>query len=199
MERPPLTADDVPVWAQQFGPQIAALLTPGRLPPLGPGTPNKPALAQLEALDFQTAIAPARVRDPDHAQACVAGLWLYHDFLDRSHSISQHISSTTGSYWHGIMHRREPDYANAKYWFHRVGRHPVFEPLRLAARAAAERHPARRKAMWLLNDAAWDPFRFADLCSEAAVEQGPLAELCCEIQLAEWCLLFNYSFQQAVA
>ena len=45
-------------------------------------------------------------------------------FLEPSHTISQGISSPSGSYWHGIMHRREPDYANAKYWFRRVGPAP---------------------------------------------------------------------------
>lgn len=199
MGRPPLTLNELPEWAAQFGPELAALLTPGRMPELGPGTPNKSALARLEGFDLRVAAAPRRVADPEHAQACMAGLWLYHDFLDRSHAISQNLHSSTGSYWHGIMHRREPDYGNAKYWFQRVGRHPVFEPLGGAARLAAEHHPARRKAAWLLNNASWEPFRFIDLCAQAAVEEGPLAELCCEIQLAEWCLLFAYSFQKAVA
>lgn len=199
MERAPHTVEELAAWAKQFGPQLASLLTPGRLPELGPGLPNKSALAQLEAFDLHAAVAPRRVADSEHAQACLAGLWLYHDFLDRSHAISQGIHNTTGSYWHGIMHRREADYGNAKYWFQRVGQHPIFEHLGRAARLAVEHHPARRKAAWLLNDAAWDPFRFVELCAQAAVEEGPLAELCREIQLAEWCLLFAYSFHKAVA
>ena len=44
------------------------------------------------------------------AACCLCGLWLLHDFLDESHSLSQEITTDTGSYWHGIMHRREPDY-----------------------------------------------------------------------------------------
>ena len=63
---------------------------------------------------------PARHREL--ARACLAGLWLYHDFLDEAHRISQSLHGREGSYWHGIMHRREGDFANAKYWFHRVGR-----------------------------------------------------------------------------
>ena len=36
-----------------------------------------------------------------------AALWLYADDLDRSHRICQQIEDATGSFWHGIMHRRE--------------------------------------------------------------------------------------------
>ena len=54
-----------------------------------------------------------------------AGLWLYVDELDRSHMISQGIDDATGSFWHGIMHRREGDFSNSHYWFNRVGKHPA--------------------------------------------------------------------------
>lgn len=54
-----------------------------------------------------------------------AGLWLYIDELDRSHTISQSIHDATGSFWHGIMHRREGDFSNSHYWFNRVGNHPA--------------------------------------------------------------------------
>jgi len=59
----------------------------------------------------------------------LSGLWLLAGDLDRSHAISQDESSGTGSYWHGIMHRREGDYSNAGYWFRRVGSHPVLDQL----------------------------------------------------------------------
>ena len=54
-----------------------------------------------------------------------AGLWLYVDDLDRSHTVSQSVEDTTGSYWHGIMHRREGDFSNSHYWMRRAAGHPL--------------------------------------------------------------------------
>ena len=53
----------------------------------------------------------------------VAGLWLYVDDLPRSHAVSQGIDDPTGAYWHAIMHRREGDFGNSKYWLRHAGRH----------------------------------------------------------------------------
>lgn len=54
-----------------------------------------------------------------------AGLWLYVDELDRSHTISQGIDTPTGAFWHAIMHRREGDFSNSHYWYRRAGLHPA--------------------------------------------------------------------------
>jgi hypothetical protein len=56
-----------------------------------------------------------------------AGLWLYVDELDRSHRISQGLGDQTGAFWHAIMHRREGDFGNSKYWFSRTGHHPAMD------------------------------------------------------------------------
>ena len=108
-----------------YGPIFAALLADAPLNELGPGKPLPTQRKQLETLSIDTAFAPHKVVDRTMAKACLAGLWLRFDFLDESHAISQEIKTPTGGFWHGIMHRREPDYDNAKYWFHRVGEHAV--------------------------------------------------------------------------
>ena len=59
--------------------------------------------------------------------ALQAGLWLYIDDLNRSHEISQGILTPVGSLWHGIMHRREGDFWNSKYWFGRAGKTEIFK------------------------------------------------------------------------
>ena len=122
---------------KNYAPAVQAMIEPRRLAELGPGQPNNAMRAPLGSLTDDDLFGGRKVVDRNMADACRAGLWLYHDFLDRSHEISQELDTPTGSYWHAILHRREPDYANAKYWFHRVGSHPVFEPLAQAARSLA--------------------------------------------------------------
>jgi hypothetical protein len=181
-----------------YGPSFSALLSVDRCRSLGPGKPNRAAYDGLRALTVETAMAGAPVADGDMAKACLAGVWLLNDFLDESHRISQSIGTTTGSYWHGIMHRREPDYSNSKYWFHRVGRHPVFEPLGAESRRLARDADLDEHARFLIEQSGWDPFRFVDLCQAAEQGQSAGGPLCREIQQRECELLFDYSYRQAL-
>ena len=57
--------------------------------------------------------------------ALLAGLLLYIDDLQGSHHVSQNLHNQTGSYWHAIMHRREGDFWNSKYWLRLTGQHPA--------------------------------------------------------------------------
>lgn len=179
-----------------YAPVLGELLRDPWVPPLGAGAPNHEVRAQLEALSSNHVFAPGRVRDGGMADACRAGLWLYHNFLEQSHQISQDLPTPTGSYWHALMHRQEPDFSNAKYWFRRVGAHPVYETLcRDAAELAVEAPPA---AAFLRTQATWDPFAFVDLCAAVLVGRAPGEELCRQIQKREWELLFDWCYRQAI-
>jgi hypothetical protein len=182
----------------KFGPAIAALVT-DRLPPLGPGAPNEALRPRLAALDLETAFAGKTIADEDAARCCLSALWLAHDFLDESHRISQEIDMIDGSYWHGIMHRREPDFGNAKYWFHRVPRHAVFQSLAEAARELVAGKTLDSAAAYLATQTTWDPFRFVDLCEAIARGRSNSETLAREIARAEWRLLFDYCYRQATA
>ncbi len=181
-----------------YGPAVAALLENAKLNELGPGSGESSMRKQLAALTPATVAAPHALGSRDMALACMAGLWLRHDFLDESHRISQDLDNRTGSYWHGIMHRREPDFSNAKYWFRRVGDHPVFEPLWYTARDLAAEGAAPKAARFLIEQPAWDPFRFVDLCELALDGSGPIRTLCMRIQQCEWELLFDDCYRQAI-
>src|SRR5687768_11836582 len=93
-----------------YGAEFAALLIPSRLAPLDAGTPNRAVQDRLASLTLEKSFAPHHIVDAEMARGCLAGIWLYHDFLDESHAISQEIATPTGSYWHALMHRRERDY-----------------------------------------------------------------------------------------
>lgn len=182
-------------------PHLQALF--GGDPPLaelGPGRPREDMRPQLAALDEAALFGGAKVTDQALARCCRSGLWLAYDFLDESHAISQEIHGPEGSYWHGIMHRREPDYSNAKYWFRHVGQHPVLDSLRIAADQLLQQWPTSDPAAaFLASGRAWDPLAFIDLCEAIARGRATCERLAREIALAEWRLLFAHCYEGAVA
>ena len=122
-------------------------------------------------------------------QAALAGLYLYFSCRDEAHEVAQADSSADGSYWHGILHRQEPDAGNASYWFRRVGKHPVFPGLLEAATAIAAVHADAG----LHFAQTWDPFAFIEICERARRQPGSAMEgAALEIQRAEWQRLFDY-------
>lgn len=176
-------------------------------PPLVPRAPYDAALRdRLTAVDPEQAFGTAgRVVNPHDAMAVISGLLLWNDSLPESHALSQGIRTETGSYWHGIMHRREPDYSNSKYWFRQVGRHPVFPALYAAAletlRAAGHGFRwATETAALLESRGEWDPSAFIDWCQ--ACEGGVLSPqsraVLEKIQLREIELLLDHSLRGAL-
>ena len=117
----------------------------------------------------------APVRNRPMADACLAGLWLLHGFLDESHQISQSLKTAEGSFWHGIMHRIEPDFWNSKYWYRQVGSHEVINAM------------SARNSEY--------PDGFVDAC-ERAHEVGGDPEVASDA-IAEWICLFEYCYRNA--
>ena len=183
---------------KSYGPAIADLLVGDRLPELGPAAPNEPARPKIVALGLNRALGSQKIADHAAARCCLSALWLWHDFLDESHAISQEIETTDGSYWHAILHRREPDYGNAKYWFRRVPQHPIFEPLAAAASELAKSTHLDATAEFLAKQSSWDPYKFVDLCEAIARGRSAADQLARQVARVEWQLLFDHCFRRAV-
>lgn len=81
--------------------------------------------ADLDRLSAEQLLAPAQVVSQPDAELVKAALYLQLGCLEDCHKIAQSVATPTGSYWHGIMHRHEGDISNSKYWYARVGQHPV--------------------------------------------------------------------------
>jgi hypothetical protein len=154
----------------RYGQPVADILSLAEPMPLDAGTIIAPLADNLRALKLDDSL-----RNGPAAQACLAGLWLRANDLEASHHISQELATPEGSFWHAIVHRREGDYGNAKYWLRRVGRHPVFETL----------------------GSAWDPFVFVDQVEACVVRSTGDSERLRELQMREWTLLFDHCWTQA--
>lgn len=185
--------------AEDYGPRLAALLDVDRLMPLGAGREDPAIREALSELTVENVLGDRTVSDRDMAAAVVSAMWLYHGFLDASHTISQSLESPTGSFLHGIMHRREGDFGNAKYWFRRAGRHPIEDSLVAEAIALAEASDAAIADTVLGFGDRWDPFRFVDLVADSVGTDSQDERLCQQIQREEWWLLFDYAYRSAAA
>jgi hypothetical protein len=168
--------------AQAYGPEVAAILALDgngeRLMPLAQGQCSSDRARELlRAADARRLFPSARA-----PEAALAGLYLYFSCRDEAHEVAQNVDTREGSYWHGIVHRQEPDAGNARYWFARVGAHPVFAELReRAVSAGVDLGPS------------WDAAAFVDLCDRARRKPGSDEERrALEVQRAEWQLLFDY-------
>ena len=177
--------------------------------PLPPLVPEKEWDTDLKKRIQETKITDLfdgrALKDSSLANAVKSGLLLWNDALDDSHNISQGIASKTGSYWHGIMHRREPDYSNSKYWFARVGNHPVFPALRKRVLDTLNADPSQSTQFARYMEAIeqkdnWDAPKFIDWCQAAAGHtDGEDVEFLRTVQAEEIRLLLDYSCRNALA
>ncbi|EAQ80192.1 hypothetical protein [Blastopirellula marina] len=176
---------------------IAKLIDTAPAPPLGPGSPNLSVRDQLSRLQHNDLAGGRPIRNREMADACLAGIWLLYNYLEESHEISQNLPSSSGSYWHAIMHRREPDYGNAKYWFRRVGRHPIMQDLAANAAKITSGEPLDAATQFLASGVDWNPIAMVDGCEAVALGRTLNQEMLIRIAAEEWRLLFDYCLHEA--
>lgn len=138
---------------------------------------NRPDKASAHARVL-LCLNPPQVGLPKHAaqqpdwNLILGGLLYAADLLDEAHSVFQEAKSREGSYWHGMMHRREGDFPNARYWVLRAG--PVEGVARLAG---------------------FSPAAFVSECEES-VGQGECPPRLLETQRLEWEAMMLWSWQR---
>lgn len=177
---------------------VAALLRQNRIMPLGPGTPDETVRKVLGSLTAEKLFVPAQIVDKKAGELCLAGLWLLYDYLEECHRIAQSLETKEAAYWHAIMHRREGDFSNSKYWFRRVGEHPTFGALYEETNKLAGKKKLDDASSFLAKQSRWDPFTFVDLCEKCVRGRVADEDFPRQIQQIEWRLLFEYCQEKAL-
>lgn len=157
-------------------------------------------LTPPEPLDFQlvrsireagdAALAGDAVIRDAAAFALVRGGLLYAvDAIDAAHPVFQDVPGDLGAYWHGMVHRREGDFDNARYWFRRAGTLPFFGSLHsVASQFSAD----------VARQPDWDPYLFTGQCEQAHFGTAELGGELARLQRAEFDVLFDYCWRRAV-
>ncbi len=117
------------------------------------------------------------------------GLLYAVDAIDAAHRFFQDESSDLGSYWHGMVHRREGDFDNARYWFRRVGRLAFFSDLH--SESCADSATMARQDQW-------DAYLLTGLCERVKFGEAESAAECVALQRAEFHAVFGYTWRKAI-
>ncbi len=179
----------------EFGPVFQKIFQQRPTLPLISGSPLPLPVASL-TLEVAFEHHPGNVQ-ATFGKACVAAAYLYLDHWDTAHRLAQNLPTAEGSYWHAIIHRREPDYWNSKYWFRQVGDHPIFPELAEAVRALPQAETLAAIVQKVTANGRWDPFAFVDACEQASQQGDAMVQACEQIQMVEFQLLFKYCYQRA--
>jgi len=149
---------------------------------------NYDLLLELRAADNAKLTDQRPIGQPPMFTLVRGGLFYALDAIDEAHKIFQDSPGDLGSYWHGMMHRREGDFDNARYWFRRSGELTFFSELHSAACAYSE---------VMARQSNWDPYLFTGECEQARFgETEGLKELAA-VQRLEFETLFAYCWRQS--
>lgn len=147
------------------------------LPPLFPKTVFDAQLSeQIEAADLSA------------FERC--GLLMLNDDLDAAHAVVQDLPDGTAAFWHAIMHRREGDASNAKYWWRRTGQHAAFESVYKNARKYLQGENDASAQQFLAQievQQNWLPVAFVDACQNGDAQWLRRVQMIEMESLLQWC------------
>jgi hypothetical protein len=206
------------LWRDQLNPDRSPL------PAIGPEVrSHRPGESLALARQIDSLFPDPANREARLARVAVqAGLLLWNDQFDAAHAAAQSIEGEGtprhGDYWHAILHRREPDYGNARYWLRRVGPHPLHATLdqflaprfdllhrQLSSRQVPDPPPdvppSTELTTWLhrVVTPRWNADELVRLCETCATRpaDSPLVLLAELLQATEMTLLMDSSLQAA--
>lgn len=164
-------------------------LQEGLLRRLIPTEPLSYELVRRIQVADDAAIGGGKVANDAATFALLRGGLLYAaDAIHEAHAIFQEAKGDLGAYWHGMMHRREGDFDNARYWFRRAGGLPFFGELHGAASA----HSAV-----MARQSNWDPYLFTGECEQARFGETEGLDELVALQRAEFEVLFDYCWRRS--
>ncbi|WP_239614875.1 hypothetical protein [Cohnella mopanensis] len=149
-----------------------------RLPHLMPDNAWHPGLdIRIDALS-EAVLADGRPEGELSARAWKAALHLWNDSLIAAHELVQPMNTQTGAALHGIIHRREGDFDNAKYWFQVAGDHPAYHGLQIRVASflrgqSIPRGPLMMAFSQIASQGSWNPYLFVNA---VAIQQGYVNE-----------------------
>ena len=126
--------------------------------------------------------------DPTMFALVRGGLFYVLDALPDAHAIFQEAGDDEGAYWHGMLHRREGDFDNARYWFRRAGTLPFFAETHRAACVHSE---------IMARQSNWDPYLFTGQCEQARFGDDDLTGEMQALQRVEFDAIFDYCWRQS--
>ena len=123
------------------------------------GLDQGPRVGVMSVSAIQQVLKPVVVGCSSERRDAILSLaLLWHDAHDAAHALCQ---------VHALLHRREGDFGNAKYWFREVGQHSAY--VSLAQSAQAQEVPG------CIARGVWQPAAMVDACATAIRRQNAAA------------------------